>query len=475
MSARDDEASHAAGVGSTGKSGLERVMSVFADTKRGEGPSAVLLMLSVFLLLTSYYLLKTAREPLILESGAEVKSYSTAAQALLLIPVTYLYGRLATKVGRIKLITIVTLFFASNLFVFFALHLAHVKIGVPFFLWVGVFNVMIVAQFWSFAADVYSEEQGKRLFAIIGIGSTVGAACGSAVAGRLIHPIGIYGLMLTAVGFLLASLGITRLVHKRETSRPAVATEKQAEGASPATKVDKEAPLGKKGGFALLLSDRYLFLIAALLFILNCVNTSGEYILDRTLVQHLKDTVPAGVDAHAWTEEQLGVFKAHYFLYVNTATVVLQFFAVSRVIKYLGVRVALFIAPLISLAGYSAAFFFPVIGIIFAVKISENTLDYSLQNTAKQALWLVTSRDEKYKAKNVVDSFVVRCGDFLSAGITFVGGALGFATRHFILVNAGMVLGWLTIVLLLSRVHKQREASHLTAGSPKSTAPAVAE
>lgn len=431
------------------KSVLERGMSLFADTKRGEGASALLLMLSVFLLLTAYYLLKTAREPLILEGGAEVKSYSTAAQALLLIPVTYLYGRLAAKVGRIRLITIVTVVFASNLVVFFGLHALHVKIGIPFFLWVGVFNVTIVAQFWSFAADVYTEEQGKRLFAILGVGSTVGAVFGSVIAGRLIHPIGVYGLMLTAAGFLLCSLAITRLVDKRESARPT--EEKKATS-------DKNAPLGKKGGFALLFSDRYLFLIGALLFILNCVNTSGEYILDRTLVQHLKDTVPAGVDAHAWTEEQLGVFKAHYFLYVNTATVVLQLFAVSRVIKYLGVRAGLFIAPLISLVGYGTAFFFPVLGIVFAVKISENTLDYSLQNTAKQALWLLTSRDDKYKAKNVVDSFIVRCGDFLSAGITFVGTALGFATRHFILVNAGMVLAWLSIVVLLSRAHKRRES-----------------
>ncbi len=438
---------------------LEKVLSIFADTRKGEGLTAVLLTASVFFLLTAYYLLKTAREPLILESGAEVKSYSSAGQALLLIPATYLYGRLAQKVGRIKLITVVTLIFASNLFIFFALHAIGVHIGIAFFLWVGVFNMMIVAQFWSFAADVYTEEQGKRLFAILGIGSTVGAVAGSALAGKLVHPIGVYGLMLTAVGFLIASLTLTIVVHRREKAAgEARAAERDAKGDKTSVEV-VDAPLGKEGGFALLLADRYLLLIAALAFLLNCANTNGEYILDRTLLQHVKDILPAGADAHTFKEEYVGEFKAHYFLFVNVATVVLQLFVVSRVIKYLGVRVALFIAPVISLVGYSTLVFFPVLGIIFAVKISENSLDYSVQNTSRQALWLITSRDQKYKAKSVIDAFVTRCGDFLSAGITMVGVALGFATVHFIMVNVVIVCAWLTVIALLARQHKKREAT----------------
>ena len=457
----DDKAAHAA------RGPLEKVLSIFADTHPGEGVSAVLLTASVFLLLTSYYLLKTAREPLILESGAEIKSYSSAGQALLLIPATYLYGRLAQRVGRIKLITVVTLIFASNLFIFFALHLAGVPIGIAFFLWVGVFNMMIVAQFWSFAADVYTEAQGKRLFAILGIGSTVGAVAGSALASRLVRPIGVYGLMLTAVGFLLASLTLTIVVHRREKRASERRAAAEHDAKDPKKAADStDAPLGKKGGFALLLGDRYLLLIAALAFLLNCVNTNGEYILDRTLLQHVKDILPAGADAHAFKEEYVGEFKAHYFLYVNSATVILQLFVVSRIIKYLGVRVALFIAPVISLAGYSALVLYPVLGIIFAVKISENTLDYSVQNTSRQALWLITSRDEKYKAKSVIDAFITRCGDFLSAGITLVGVALGFATVHFIMINVALAGAWLTVVALLARQHKKREATVAPSAEP---------
>ena len=470
-----------------GRGPLEKVLSIFADTRKGEGMTALLLMISVFLLLTSYYLLKTAREPLILESGAEIKSYSSAGQALLLIPTTYLYGKLAQRVGRIKLITVVTLIFASNLFIFFGLHSMHVNIGVPFFLWVGVFNMMIIAQFWSFAADVYTEAQGKRLFAIIGIGSTVGAVAGSLVARELIHPIGVYGLMLAAAAFLLGSLVLVNVVHQREKRASAAHTQlkatedteakaleneqtnNDAKQADPV--IDTDAPLKGKGGFALLFSDRYLLLIAAFAFLLNCVNTNGEYILDRTLLHHVKDIIPAGPEAHRLTEEYIGSFKANYFLMFNTATVVLQLFAVSRIIKYLGIRVALFITPILSFAGYTTLMFMPLLGIIFAVKVAENALDYSLQNTARQALWLLTSRDEKYKAKSVIDAFIVRCGDFLSAAITMVGITLHFATVHFIMVNAGLVMIWLGMMWLLVREHKKREAK-LYATDEERAAPA---
>jgi ATP:ADP antiporter, AAA family len=188
-------------------------------------------------------------------------------------------------------------------------------------------------------------------------------------------------LLLTAIGFLLASLTLIIVVHRRE-KRASEARAKAKEGDGTPKAAEADAPLGKKGGFALLLADRYLLLIGGLAFLLNCANTNGEYILDRTLVQHVKDIIPAGADAHHFTEQYIGEFKAHYFLYVNSATVVLQLFAVSRIIKYLGVRVALFIAPLISLVGYSALVFYPVLGIIFAVKISENRATRSTKRRA---------------------------------------------------------------------------------------------
>ncbi|MEP7051107.1 MAG: MFS transporter [Pseudomonadota bacterium] len=449
---------HAAQHKAPGRGALDKVLNVFAETHAGEGLSALLLALSVFFLLVSYYLVKTAREPLILASGAEVKSYASVGQTLLLLPVTYLYGLLSQRVGRLKLVTIVTLVFASNLLLFFGLSAAGVAIGLAFYLWAGVFNMMIIAQFWSFAADVYTEEQGKRLFAILGIGSTVGAVAGSGIAALLVRPVGVHGMMLAAALFLLVSLGLTALVNRREERGIA-----QNLAGKP---VQVEEPLGKEGGFALILADRYLLLIGVLAFTLNCVKTNGEYILDRALLQHVKEIMPHGANAKAFSQMVIGQFKAEYFLYVNVATVVLQLFVVSRIIKYLGVRVALLASPLLLLFGYSSAALFPVLSLVYGLKITENTLDYSLGNTSRQALWLLCSRDDKYKAKSVIDATLVRAGDALSAGLTFVGVTLHFATRHFIIANAVLTVVWTTAMVLLAREHKAREAERAKRTKP---------
>ncbi|MGD0526585.1 MAG: hypothetical protein ABSE49_15670 [Polyangiaceae bacterium] len=146
---------------------LAYLLRPFAKVEPGEAVTAAVLTTTVFLLLTAYYLLKTAREPLILlHGGAEVKQYAAAGQALLMVVVVQAYSALARRVGRQKLIATVYLFFVSNLVVFATLARANVVIGIPFYLWVGVFNMTAVSQFWSLAADIYTPEQGKRLFAI---------------------------------------------------------------------------------------------------------------------------------------------------------------------------------------------------------------------------------------------------------------------------------------------------------------------
>src|SRR4051812_44346574 len=170
---------------------IERLLSPIADVRRGEALSALLMTATMFLLLSGYYLLKTAREGFILsEGGAEVKSYSSAGQALLLLGLVPAYSALASRVNRITLIQWVTLFFAGNLVLFMLALGGGFRIGIVYFLWVGIFNVMVIAQFWGFAADLYSEEQGKRLFPLLGVGASLGAWIGSLRAGSLVKSSG---------------------------------------------------------------------------------------------------------------------------------------------------------------------------------------------------------------------------------------------------------------------------------------------
>jgi ATP:ADP antiporter, AAA family len=334
-----------------------------------------------------------------------------------------------------RLIAITTLFFASNLVVFFLLSRFQVPLGIPFFLWVGIFNNLVIAQFWSFANDLYDPEQGKRLFPILGIGSSVGAVAGAGVARGLLV-IGPYQLMLVTAGLLCVCLFIASLANKREAQK------------ANSTGAVKEEPLKPDGGFALLLRDRYLLLIAILILILNCVNTTGEYIIDRVVVKAAEGAPDA--------KQYIGAFKANYLLAVNVLSVTMQLFAVSRIVKYVGVGRALMVVPFISLTGYAFFFALPWLAVAAILKVIENGIDYSLGNTLKQALWLVTSREAKYKTKAVIDTFIVRSGDVLSAGIVLFGSWQKWSVRTFAALNVGFVLCWIVVVRALAKERDRR-------------------
>jgi AAA family ATP:ADP antiporter len=392
------------------------------------------------------------REALILgKEGAEVKSYASAGMALLLIFLVPAYGALASRVNRVCLISWVTLFFIANLVVFFLLGLARTPhLGVAFFLWVGIFNLMIIAQFWSFTNDVYSPEQGKRLFAIVAFGSSLGAIAGAWVAKPIIGALGVYLPLLVAAGLLALSILIAWTVNARE---------RVAYGVAGRVVAADQAPLGPEGGFKLVLGQRYLLLIALLMVALNVVNTNGEYILGKTLASGADRLIAAGQTGGAAPDEfkarYIGQFYAGFFTWVNLASAVIQLFVVSRVFQWFGVRAALFVLPVIALGGYGLLAVAPVIAYIRAVKILENSTDYSLQNTTRQALFLPVSREAKYKAKAAIDTFFVRAGDVLSAGVVFGVASLALAPTSVAAVNIALVVVWLLIAAGIAREHRR--------------------
>jgi AAA family ATP:ADP antiporter len=431
-----------------GKNTAARALSIFAPVRTGEAGTAFLLMLSMFVLLTAYYIIKPVREALILDgAGAEIKSYAGAAQAMLFLIVLPLYSALASRVNRIWLINGVTAFFISNLAIFYVLSRLHFNLGVPFFLWVGMFNVMLVAQFWAFANDVYTEERGKRLFAIIGIGSSLGGIFGAQIAGRLFQPLGPYLMMLMAAALLAVCMVLLNWIHHREgTAAPLQARTGKA-----------SRPIGTSGGFRLVLAQRYLLLIAGLVLLSNFVNTTGEFILGKTVAQFAK-TQPN-------SQAYIGEFYAGFFFWVNIVSAGLQLFAVSRIMKRLGIGAALFFLPVIALGSYTLLAFAPLLSFIRIAKVAENSTDYSIQNTARHALFLNTSREAKYKAQSAIDSFFWRAGDGLSAMLVFIGTRLEFDTRHFAAANALFVLLWLLVAAAIVRLRKGQETVGVEAES----------
>src|SRR5262245_43406892 len=421
---------------------MERLLRLFTDVRRGEAPTALLLTANVFLLICSYSLLKVLREPLILAGGgAEVKSYSSAGQAVLLLIIVPLYGALAARLPRRKLINTVTIVFLGCLLGFFALARLKVSIGVVFYIWLGIFNVMVIAQFWSFANDVYTSDEGKRLFPIVAFGQSAGAVLGAYLAGAAIDLIGLYPIFLIAAVLLVLGTLITNLVDTRErrrteTSRsvmdstalaPASTREVRLESGEfriadlqaelkktqqqvgetqqPAPQPTKPATpkrtdtVGRGNAFKLVFSSRYLTLIAFMIFVLNWVNSTGEYILGRTVTHAAAQAVSAvhmtPDAADSFRKVFIGKFYSRYQLGVNLLGLVLQLFVVSRILKWFGVRVAVMIMPVIALVGYGSLVLIPILSVVRAVKTAENATDYSLQNTVRQVLFLPTTREQK--------------------------------------------------------------------------------
>lgn len=436
---------------------LERFLGLFADVRPGEGTTVVLLMLNVFLLLCCYYIIKPVREALILGGeSAEVKSYASAAMAVVLVGLVPAYGSFASRVDRMRLITVVSSIFVACLVVFHILgRLAVPHLGIAFFIWVGIFNLMIIAQFWSFANDIYTQEEGERLFGVVAFGASLGAILGGRAANLLFHSLGAYNLLLLAAALLATSLLLTAAVNKIEATAHDARSREAA-----------QAPLGREGGFGLVMSNRYLLYIALLALVLNIVNTNGEYILGKTLSEAADKLIArdAVQDAAEFKRNFIGTYYAGFFTWVNTVGALVQLFVVSRLMQKIGVRAALFVMPCIALGGYTLLAAAPIIGYIRAVKIAENSTDYSLQNTARQALFLPTSREAKYKAKAAIDTFFVRAGDVLSAGVVFAVTALALTTRTVAGINIALVLVWLVLVSAIGREHKKLTAAPGTAG-----------
>jgi AAA family ATP:ADP antiporter len=413
----------------------------FTKVQPEEATTVVLMTLAAFLLLTAYYLLKTVREPMILlHGGAEVKLYARAGQAFLMVGVVHVYGELARRYGRMKLLGVVFLFFISNLVLFAFLAGTSVPIALPFFLWVGVFSYTVIAQFWALAADIYTEEQGKRLFPIIGGGSSIGAVIGGLFA-KSIVPYGTQALMGTAVVILLASVGLIFWIERRSIQK----AEREHPG-------QPEEPTSKESAWHLIARDKYLLFIAGMVIFLNWVNSSGEYLLDRTLLVAAHDAV--GVSA----QEYIGTFKADYYFWYNLLGVAFELFAVSRIFKLIGVRRALYVMPIFAFGAYGVATMMPVLAIMRLVKIGENSLQYSLQDTTRNALFLVTSRAEKFVGKNATDTVAVRIGAIMSTLVVFVGARLSWSIATFAVINVGLALIWFGFVMLIGHEHIRRSA-----------------
>lgn len=434
---------------------VERLVG--AEVRPGEWHLVLLFFANLFLLLAAYYILKVIREPLILlEGGAVERSYARGLQAGLLLLLVPAYGLLANRFEPAKLVKWIMGVFVLCVGGFVFLGQIGVRVGFAFFVWLGIFSTVAIAQFWSLATDVLTQDEGKRLFPMVAAGGTMGGIFGAQIAARLIdgHP---HTLMLVAASILVSCGLLTHITHDAASAHRV----RVPDGPQQAR--------DSRGGFSLVLHDRYLLLIALSVLILNFVNTTGDFLLAQ-LVNAKALALPVAVRQHYIT-----AFYGNFQTFISVLTSVVQVLVVGRAFKLLGVGSSLLFLPVFALAGYTMSALVPLLGVVATVKVVENSTDYSLQNTVQQALFLTTSRDAKYKAKAAIDTLFVRLGDLGSTGVVFVGALLGFGVAHYALLNLAASAAWIVVALKLrnTTLISKPEPSLGTPSSPDVPAPQI--
>lgn len=460
---------------------LDRALRLFTEVHAGEGLTAVVLFANVFLILCAYYFVKPLRDGWIAASAiegfssVEVKAYTSFAQSVVLIGAVAVYARLVARWPRRELITRTTLFCMSNLLLFWTLREGHVAgAAIVFYVWVGIFGLFVVSQFWAFAADLYTDERGKRLLPMIAIGATAGAVAGSFVAEKIVQSGALdSGALLLAANIpLLAAIALTTVADMRGP------TGEGAQRPGPRLPAAVPAEDGRQSDvLSLVLGSRYLVAVAVVTLLTHWVSTNGDNLLFRTIQEALTSELAArGVSdpqaARVFVREGTTAFYGSFFFWVNVCALLLQAFAASRLLKYGGFGLILLLLPTITLVSQSAMAFVPLLLVVRAMKTAESSTTYSINNTAQQVLWLPTTAEMKYKAKPAIETFIVRVGDGLAAVTVLVGVRLyALATRSLFLFNLSLAAMWLIIGVFVVREHRRLRGTRAPATSGQSVTP----
>src|ERR1700694_395366 len=368
-----------------------------------------------FLLLCSYYILRPVRDALAVEAGIEKLQWlftATFAAMLALVPA---FGWLCARLPRTRLLPVVYAFFALNLVAF------SVKLdATAFFIWLSVFNLFVVSVFWSFMSDLFSAAQAARLYGTIAAGGSCGAIAGPLIAATAITPLGIHGLLLLSATLLsfsvlcIAMLGRWARAHPRAGDPP------------------PDAPIGGSilAGVRAALSSPFLLGICGYLLCYTALSTALYF----AQVDIVRDAVP---DAG----ERTRLF-ASVDLVVNALTLLVQLLAFARLSMALGPTWMLAVMPVVSLVGFLGLGAAPVLGVLVAFGVVRRVGEFAISKPARDALFTVVPREERYKAKNFIDTVIYRGGDALSGWLLGCVPALAF-------VAAAISAGWITLAFFL--------------------------
>jgi ATP:ADP antiporter, AAA family len=392
-----------------------------------------------FTLLAGYYVLRPLRDQMGIAGGVRNLPWLFIATFLTLLIAQPLYGALVARLSRARFIPVVYHFLVANIALFWVLLTLKVEpviVARVFFVWVSVVNLFAVAVFWSFMADIFSAEQGKRLFGFIGAGGTAGALLGPIITIWLSVPLGPVNLLIAAAIFLAAAVFCVYRLERAAGARAAASEEAR--------------PIGGNAfaAFPELVRSPYLLGVALWVSLLSF----GATILYLQQANIVAETVKGA-------GEQTRIF-ASIDLAVGLLSLATQVFATGQFLKRFGSGVAAAALPAIYVVGFIAIALAPTLLVVLAVQVLQRWMNFAIANPARQVFFTVLDREEKYKAKNLIDVVVYRGSDALYAWVYESLQALGMKLGAIAVVAWPVVVGWLVLSLVLGRVQERRAVEH---------------
>ena len=371
------------------------------DIEPGEQKAMLWALFYFFVLLCSYYILRPMRDEMGVAGGVENLQWLFTGTFIAMLAMVPLFGWITSHYSRATFLPMVYGFFIINLLIFYLLFssdVADVWVARIFFIWVSVFNLFVVSVFWSFMTDIFSNRQARRLFGFIAAGGTAGALVGPALTAALVRPLGPENLMLVSAVLLgCAMFCIRQLIHWRSAHDDTNST----------TITSTSNPLGGSvlAGIRLVFQSPYLLGIALLMLLFTTLATF-LYFQQAQIIR----------DAFTDPSERTAVFASIDFA-VNLLTVLIQLFFTSRLVRWLGLPWTLALVPLLLALGFMALAVAPVLTVLAVVQIIRRAGNYAIMRPSREMLYVVLGREEKYKAKNFIDTTVYRGGDAISAWI----------------------------------------------------------
>lgn len=407
------------------------LLAKLANIRLEERTAVLLSFLYFFFLLCSYYIIRPIRDEMGVQGGVENLQWLFTATFVAMLAVVPMFGWISSRYTRKRFLPIVYYFFVANLVLFylaFSLDFDKVTIARVFFVWVSVFNLFVVSVFWSLMVDVYNNEQGKRLFAFIAAGGTVGAISGPALTTFLAEPLGKINLLLLSALFLfIAVLCMKRIIlwsdSLRSSGIPADSSQKHHRD---------ERPLGGSfiAGVKLVLASPYLLGICLLMLLYTTLSTFLYFEQAHIIRNYF-------IDSDARTS-----MFATIDLATNVLTLLLQLLIMSRVVPRIGVAWTLAIVPLLLATGFLALGMMPTVAVLIVVQVIRRAGNYAIMRPAREMLYLVVDRESKYKAKNFIDTAVYRGGDAVSSWMYTGMKSIGLSVANIALIAVPLSLLW---------------------------------